>query len=118
MKTGWLPLMLTAVLALTACQHTASAPAGVRVLTEDGRVHQQIVSSEAVTELRTLWDKRRVAVVKMRPVFTYRVEFGTAATEQWLYAEAGFAVLASEPHGTIYVMAEREQINARLAISR
>jgi hypothetical protein len=86
------------------------------VLTEDGRVHQQIAGAEAATELRALWKKRRVALVKMRPVFGYRVELGAGAAEQWLYAAEGFAVLASEPNGTVYVLSERERINTLLNI--
>ena len=116
MKKGWLGLLLVSAVAVAGCQHGANAQQRIRVLSADGALRQEIVTVATVETLQSLWQNRKQALVKMRPAFNHRVEFSSAASEQWLYSEAGYAVLASEPYGTMYLMAERERINALLDI--
>ena len=116
MKKGWLSLLLVSIVMAAGCQHGANAQQRIRVMSADGALRQEIVTVATVEALQSLWQNRKQALVKMRPAFNHRVEFGSAANEQWLYSEAGYAVLASEPFGTMYLMAERERINSLLGI--
>jgi hypothetical protein len=115
---GWHSLLLTGALLMAGCQHGANAQSGIRVLSTEGQLQQHIVATDSVAQLKMLWQSKREVVVKQRPEFKHRVELGAAADEQWLYSESGYVVLASQPYGTIYLLANREEANRLLGITR
>lgn len=117
MAKGWHSLLLAGSLLMAGCQHGATAEAGVRVMSADGQVRQQVVAAEAVSQVKALWNNKREVVLKQRPVFAYRVELGATAQEQWLYSDGGYAVLASQPYGTIYWLGDAATANRLLGIA-
>lgn len=116
MTKAWYGLLLAGAFLIAGCQHGASAQTGIRVLSAEGALRQEIVTEATVTELKTLWQNRKQALVKIRPVFAHRIEFGSNADQQWLYSDAGYAVLASDPYGALSLMVERERINVLLGV--
>lgn len=117
MAKGWQSLLLAGSLLLVGCQHGANAEAGVRVLMADGQVRRHVVAPDVVSQLKALWHSKREVVLKQRPVFAYRVELGAAAEEQWLYSDGGYAVLASQPYSTIYLIGDAAAANRLLGIT-
>lgn len=109
-----------ALVALTtaACTHDTAAAGSVRVLSASNELRQEVADSSAVAALTKAWAGKRQVVLKRRPEFDYRVELGDGTPTAWLYSSDGYAVLASEPYGTIYQLADRDAINQLLGITR
>lgn len=120
MPTSFRFLILSSALALAACaseSHLVNAAAvPIRVLTANGDNSHQVVDAGQQASLQALWKNKRNVMVKQRPDFQYRVEFGKDASAQWLYSSSGYTVLASEPYGQIYLIADHDHANRLLGV--
>ncbi|NQD36937.1 hypothetical protein HPT27_07855 [Permianibacter sp. IMCC34836] len=117
MKRIFLSAVLSA-LATAACTHNMASTDSVRVLSASNELRQVVADGNAITSLNKAWAEKRQVVLKRRPEFDYRVELGAGSPNTWLYSSDGYAVLASEPYGTIYQLADRDAVNQLLGINR